>query len=80
MPLAGDEPVALEPAERRKKGTRIDLEHAFADLFEPHADAVSMHRFERQRLQNEHVQRALDQAARFVFNPHRTPHLAKLEE
>ena len=37
-----------------------------AHLFEPDCDPISMHGFERQRFQNEHVQSALNEITRLV--------------
>jgi hypothetical protein len=62
-PVALDQAIALETAQRGKEGAGIDPEHAAADLLEPHADAEPVHRIERQGLQNQHVQRALHQIA-----------------
>ena len=70
LPFAVDQPVALQAAQRREQRSGVDLEHALADLFEADADAVAVHRLERERLQNEHVQRALHEIALFVCPGH----------
>src|SRR5687767_1107993 len=51
-PFALDVAVALETAESREQGAGVHLEDALADLLQPHADAVAVHRLERQRLQD----------------------------
>jgi hypothetical protein len=70
-PLALDQPVALEPAERREQRTRVNLEHPVADLLDADADAVAVHRLEVERLEDEHVERALHERGRLVGG-HRT--------
>ena len=60
-PLAADQTVALEAAQGREERPGVDLEHALADLLEADADAVAVHRLQRQRLQDQHVQGALHQ-------------------
>jgi hypothetical protein len=51
----------LQPLKGDKQQTCIEAENALAHRFEPDRDSLSVHRFERQRLQNEHVQSALDE-------------------
>ncbi len=70
-PLALDQAVALETAEGGEERPGVDLERAVADLLEAHADAVAVHRLERQRFENQHVQRALHERAGLVRRRHR---------
>ena len=63
-PVPRDQPVPFQPSQRREERPGVDLKGAPADLFEAYADAVAVERFERQRLQDQHVQRALDEPAR----------------
>src|SRR5437667_6163725 len=69
FPFASDQPISLQPLKGHKQRTCIESENAFAHLFEPHSDPISVHGFERQRFQNEHVQSALDEITGLV--PHR---------
>ena len=66
LPLAGDQPVALQTPQGGEQRSGVHLKHAFADLLEAYTDAVPVHRLERERLQDEHVQGALHQVALFV--------------
>ena len=59
--------VTLQSPQPREQRSRIDPESPIADLFEANADAVAVERFERQRLQDQHVQRALDEATRAPY-------------
>jgi hypothetical protein len=45
----------LQPLEGNKQGSRTDAEHALAYLFDADGNPISVHRFERQRFQNEHI-------------------------
>src|SRR5437660_1104970 len=69
FPFALDQSIPLQPLKSDKQRTCIESENALAHLFEPHGDPISVHGFERQRFQNEHVQRALDEITGLV--PHR---------
>ena len=73
LPLPFDEAVAFEPPKRGEEGSGIDLEHSLADLFEPRTDPVSVHRLEPEGLENEHVERALDERTGPVAVIHRHP-------
>src|SRR6266850_6034905 len=66
FPFASDQPRSLQPLKGDKQRTCIEAESALVHLFEPHGDPISVHGFERQRFQNEHVQRALDEITRLV--------------
>src|SRR5437667_4938186 len=68
FPFAFDQSIPLQPLKGHKQRTCIETENALAHLFEPHGDPVSVHGFERQRFQNEHVQGALDEITGLV--PH----------
>src|SRR5258708_19040168 len=65
-PFALEPAGPLQPAERRKQRSRVHLEDALADLLDTHRYPVAVHRFQFQCFQDQHVQRALDQATRFV--------------
>jgi hypothetical protein len=56
----------LQPLKGDKQRTCIEAENALACLFEPDGDSISVHGFERQGFQNEHVQSALDEVTRLV--------------
>jgi hypothetical protein len=56
----------LQPLNGDKKRACIEAENALAHLFEPDSDPVSVHGFESQHFENEHVQSALDQITRLV--------------
>jgi hypothetical protein len=56
----------LQPLKGDKQRTCIEAENAIAHLFEPDGDPISVHGFERQRFQNEHVQSALDEITRLI--------------
>ena len=71
LPPFGVEPSgALQPLQRRQQRAGIDLEDAARDLLDAPGDAEAVHRLETERLEDEHVERALDDVGiRFV---HRT--------
>ncbi len=56
----------MQPLKGDKQRTGVEAENAFAHLFEPDRDPISVHGFERQRFQNEHVQSALHEITRLV--------------
>ena len=66
FPFASDQSISLQPLKGHKQRTCIETENALAHLFEPHGDPISVHGFERQRFQNEHVQGALNEITRLV--------------
>src|SRR5215469_1474936 len=65
-PLRLNPSGTLETAERGKEGTGIHLKNAFADLLDAHGNPITVHRFQRQRFQDQHVQRPLHQIGCFV--------------
>ena len=75
--MARHSPLIRPSRSRRRKAGKsepgVDLEHALADLLDADADAVPVHRLERKGLQNEHVERALHEAALFVRRTHACP-------
>src|SRR6185436_20612803 len=77
-PLAADPPRPLEAAEGGEERTGVDLEHAAAHLRETQADAVAVHRLERHRFQDEHVERSGKE--RLLAFGHATPPLDKRGE
>src|SRR4051812_33459469 len=58
-PLALNPSRMLQTAKGRKEGAWVHLEYALTDLLKPKADAVPVHRFQIESLQDEHVQSAL---------------------
>src|SRR5271170_3020318 len=54
-PFATDQFSSLQPLEGNKQGTRVDAEHVPADLFDADGNPVSMHGFQLQRFQDEHI-------------------------
>src|SRR6266576_5458204 len=72
-PFASDQSGSLQPLKSDKQGTCIDAENAPTDLFDADSNAPSMHRFQHQRFQNEHVQSALHNITRFVSHKRASP-------
>jgi hypothetical protein len=62
-PLARDQPLLLQPLERGVEGALVDLEHPVGDLLHALADAPAVHRLERERLEDEQVERATEGVA-----------------
>src|SRR5262245_30502256 len=60
-PLPSDEPFLLEPVQRREERAGFDDERLPADLLDAIRDADAVLRLERQRLEDEKVERALDE-------------------
>ncbi len=57
----GVEPAgALEPLQRRQQRSGVDLEDAARDLLDTPRDAEAVHRLEAERLEDEQVERALN--------------------
>jgi hypothetical protein len=61
-PLGVEPAGALEPLQRREERPRVHLEHPARHLLDPPRDAEAVHRLEADRLEDEHVERALDDA------------------
>src|SRR5690349_2371025 len=59
-PFARDEPLVLEALQRRVERALVHLERTVGDLLDALADPPSMHGGERERLQNEHLDRAAE--------------------
>src|SRR5258708_17830390 len=66
FPFASDQPRSLQSLKGDKQRTCIEAENAFAHLFEPDGNPISVHGFKRQRFKDEHVQSALDEITRLV--------------
>jgi hypothetical protein len=66
FPFASDQPRSLQPLKGDKQRTGIEAENAFAHLFEPDGDPVSVHGLKPECLENEHVQSALNEITRLV--------------
>src|SRR5262245_47660097 len=60
LPLGVEPSGTLQAAQRRQERAGIDLEHAARHLLDAAGNAESVHRLEAQRLENEHVERALN--------------------
>src|SRR4029079_4541986 len=65
-PLRRDPTLLLQLVERRVERTVAHLQHVRRQLLEPLADRPAVHRFERQHLEDEKVQRALHQIVRLA--------------
>src|SRR5437660_10612646 len=76
-PFAHEPSSPLQPAECREKRSWIHLEDAFADLLDAHGNSVAVHGFELQCFQDQQLQRALDQAGRFVRHELRSSRLSR---
>src|SRR5687768_505143 len=63
-PRAGDQAVLLEALERRVEGALVHLQHAVGDLLDALADPPAVHGLERERLQDEQVERAAEDVRR----------------
>src|SRR5262249_38541583 len=63
-PFGIDEATSLEPLEGEHERARIHLEHALADLLDALGDSESVHWLKAQALEDEHVQRSLDDVSR----------------
>jgi hypothetical protein len=61
VPLGVDPPLLLEAVQRRVERPLVHAQHITRDLLDALRDAPPMHRLERERLQDQHVQRALQQ-------------------
>src|ERR1035438_422729 len=55
LPFTSDQSGSLQPLEGNKQRTSIHAEDAPAYLFDADGNPISVHGFERQRFQNEHV-------------------------
>src|SRR5450432_486853 len=62
-PLRSDPPLFLESLERRVERPLLDGEHIVGELLDVLGDRVAMLRLQRERLQNEHIERALEKLA-----------------
>jgi hypothetical protein len=60
-PVALDEPALLEPVQRGVERAFLDAERVVGGLGDPAADGVAVARALRERLEHEHVERALEQ-------------------
>src|SRR5262245_38699395 len=58
-PFAVNEATVVQPSQCRKHCSGIDLKSSVCDLLQALHDAVPMHRFERQCLENHEVQSSL---------------------
>src|SRR4029077_8903652 len=55
FPLAFDQSRSLQALEGDEQGAGVDAEYALADLFDADRNPVSVHWFQCQRFQNEHI-------------------------
>ena len=56
--------LLLQPVQRRVQRALRDLQHVAADLANALRDAPAVHRLERERLEDEQIQRALNEIGR----------------
>ena len=76
-PLRVEPPGTLEALQGGEQGAGVDLEDVARDLLDAPRDAEAVHRLEAERLEDQHVQRALnDVGGWFVHWPPRVPGLA----
>jgi len=59
-PVGSNEALPLEAVQRRVEGPLSELEDLFRPLLDALGDAPAVHRLELQRLEDEHVERALE--------------------
>jgi hypothetical protein len=57
--IGRDSPLFLRTVERRIERSLVDVEHCLRDPLNPLRDPPAVHRLDLQRLQNQHVERAL---------------------
>src|SRR4051812_23675894 len=60
-PLRADPPLMLEPLQRRIQGPLLHQQDVVGELPDARGDRPPVHRLEGQRLENEQIQRALDE-------------------
>jgi hypothetical protein len=60
--VRGDEPLVLQPPERRIERALLDLQHVAADVLQPLGDPVPMLVLDDQRLEDQQAERALQHA------------------
>src|SRR5215475_138713 len=60
-PFRRDPALVFQPVQRRIERALVDVQHARGRLLYPLRDAPAMHRLQRERLQNQHVERALQE-------------------
>src|SRR5262245_30890665 len=65
-PLGADPAFLLELVEGGIEGAVADLEDVGRQLLEPQPEGPAIHRFEREHLENEEVQRALNEVVRLA--------------
>ena len=56
----------MPPLQSNKELAGVDTECSVAHLLEPDRNSISVHRFESQRFQDQHVESALDKVTGFV--------------
>src|SRR5690242_16053160 len=65
-PLGRDQAIVLELVERRIQRSVAHLQRVGGDVTEAMADRPSVHRLQREHLEHEHVERALNEIVRFA--------------
>src|SRR5687767_6336111 len=63
LPLGSNQVLPFEPVQRRIERALPQLEHALRPLFDALGDAPPVHRLELERLEHQHVERALQEVA-----------------
>src|SRR5579864_4415130 len=66
FPLGGNPALLLELVQSGIERAVADLQHVPGDLFETLADGETVEGLKRKNLQEQHIQRALDQIGRFA--------------
>src|SRR4029079_14282529 len=60
-PFRLDQPLLLQPVQRRIERSLVHLQHVLRELLDPLGDSPSMHRVTGERAQDQEIQRALKQ-------------------
>ena len=63
FPFGSNQALAFEPVERGIERALTQLQHALGPLLDAFGHAPPVHRLELQRLENQHVERALEEIA-----------------
>src|SRR5215210_4140360 len=67
-PLGVEPSGALQPLQGGEEGSGVDLEHSARDLFDAAGDAEAVHGLKTEGLEDEHVERALDDVGVELFH------------
>src|SRR5215207_8836376 len=67
-PLGIEPTGTLQPLQGGEQGSGVDLEHSARDLFNAAGDAEAVHGLETEGLEDEHIERALDDVGIELFH------------